>query len=199
MVFRRALRAGEVRALTDELQQRSTRRAAPLLRVGTCAAPPTIDGKLDDPAWTRAAGLTGLSNIFHQRLSGLPTTVRVCRDSERLYIAYQCAIPKARRPGQHGRADTARPGMRTRVEVPRARPRAALTTIPLVATLRGADPGLHSGQKAGMATAGGDLRDRDHWCAEVSIPFASLGRGTTRSGQLWRATSAAMWPPGQGL
>lgn len=55
-------------------------------------APPTIDGKLDDPCWRNAP----VARDFRQRTpgDGIPeserTEVRICRDDHALYIAARC-------------------------------------------------------------------------------------------------------------
>ncbi|HUS80900.1 MAG TPA: LamG-like jellyroll fold domain-containing protein, partial [Armatimonadota bacterium] len=178
VILRRALSMGEVRALHDSLVQRTQRRSPPLLRVGRCVRAPVIDGELGDPAWSASAGLTGLTNIFHQRLSALPTTVRVCYDDERFYVAYDCAIPQGARPvGSRGERDTGSPWHEDSAEVFLAPdPAHPEDHYPLVTHCAGLILDLHSGQKGWD----GDWQvatsvTQSAWRAEVSVSFGSLG------------------------
>jgi len=54
--------------------------------------PPTIDGRLDDPAWESAARIAGFSQVapFHGEPSPVLTTVFVGYDDEALYVAFRC-------------------------------------------------------------------------------------------------------------
>ncbi len=164
-------------------------RSQPLLRVGRCAAPPIIDGKLDDDAWSRAAGLTGLVNIFHQRLSILPTTVRVAYDDERLYVAYDCVIPAdARLVGAPGDRDTGRPWHDDSIEIflspDTNKPEAYFQ---LIGNWAGLIYDLRAGRPAWDAPW--EFRSRvgpGRWCAEVAVPFAALEAPTPDPGNRWR-------------
>ncbi|MEM7012558.1 MAG: DUF5916 domain-containing protein, partial [Verrucomicrobiota bacterium] len=53
---------------------------------------PKIDGKLDDPCWEKAAVIDQftLRDPFEGGKPSEPTKVRVCYDSEQLYIAFEC-------------------------------------------------------------------------------------------------------------
>jgi hypothetical protein len=59
------------------------------------ATPPVIDGDLSDPCWSQAEVAVG----FHPRgadrtqWADLPTSLRLCYDSEALYLAYECPEP----------------------------------------------------------------------------------------------------------
>ncbi len=64
-------------------------RATGALDCPRSAAPPKIDGKLDDAAWRRAAAIDGFVSASGAR--GAPNTrVRVCFDARALYLAVEC-------------------------------------------------------------------------------------------------------------
>jgi hypothetical protein len=62
-----------------------------------CRAPradqaPTIDGRLDDPAWKRAATFTGVYPFNHTRKLDEPNTIwKVTWDADYLYFGFRCA------------------------------------------------------------------------------------------------------------
>jgi len=158
--------------------------------VGKCATPPAIDGVLDDTGWPSASGFTGMSNIFHQRLSDLPTTVRLCYDSDALYIAYDCTLPEGAAPvGSVGDRDTGSPWHEDSAEIFLAPgPARPEDHYQLVTNSSGLIFDLHSGQKSwngdwSVATAATE----GHYYVEVAIPFASLGAATPQPGERWRA------------
>ena len=64
----------------------------PLVKVPHAAAPITIDGKLDDPAWTNAVTFTGLYRFnSREKLSSPATTWKILWDETYLYFAFDCA------------------------------------------------------------------------------------------------------------
>jgi hypothetical protein len=66
----------------------------PVLAVPCVAAPPVIDGTLDDAAWAHAAIIPRLGPAHggagKDRIARLPTTVRVAWDANCLYVAFAC-------------------------------------------------------------------------------------------------------------
>ena len=58
-------------------------------------APPTIDGRLDDPAWAQATPATDFSTIQPNPgvLASRRTEVRVLYDDEAVYVAFRCFEP----------------------------------------------------------------------------------------------------------
>ena len=64
----------------------------PPIRVPHAAAPLTMDGRLDEPAWTNAATFTGLYRFNSRgKLSGPATTWKILWDETYLYFAFDCA------------------------------------------------------------------------------------------------------------
>lgn len=68
--------------------------AVPVLRIPHTAVAPVVDGNLDEPAWARAAVISGLreSRGGHEqdRIDRLPTTIRVLWDENYLYVGFAC-------------------------------------------------------------------------------------------------------------
>ena len=67
---------------------RTERRA----RVRRVAAPPRLDGRLDDPCWKAVQALRLRNNLTREPYEP-PTTVRLAYDAEYLYVAAQCDEP----------------------------------------------------------------------------------------------------------
>lgn len=61
------------------------------------AVPPKMDGKLDDPAWAKAAVIGQFGKAPDRSRPTFPTEVRLCHDSERLYLAFRCSHPDTSR------------------------------------------------------------------------------------------------------
>lgn len=63
------------------------------LAVPVCTEAPRIDAELTDAAWQKAPPYTGFTLIGTERVAGVQTTVRVCRDDAWLYMAIRCDEP----------------------------------------------------------------------------------------------------------
>ncbi|GEM_PF-1053181 len=55
--------------------------------------PPTVDGRLDDAAWTQAARINDFRVLGRAQAAPLATTAYVCFTDERLYVAFRCSVP----------------------------------------------------------------------------------------------------------
>ncbi len=66
----------------------------PSLDVPMAETAPAIDGKLDDPAWGKAAVINGLcpsrGGKYQDKIDKVPTIVRLLWDKDYLYISYEC-------------------------------------------------------------------------------------------------------------
>ncbi len=66
----------------------------PSLNVPKADTAPQIDGKLDDPAWAKAAVINGLrpcrGGKYQEKIDKVPTTIRLLWDENYLYVAYEC-------------------------------------------------------------------------------------------------------------
>lgn len=64
----------------------------PVVKAHITAAPPKIDGILDDPAWNQAAPADAL--LQREPDKGAPSTehteIRILRDDDQLYIGFRC-------------------------------------------------------------------------------------------------------------
>ena len=65
-----------------------------LLTVPPANPPPTIDGLLDDPAWSRAAEATGFLLNTERTYAREQTWAKLCYDDRFLYLALRCAESK---------------------------------------------------------------------------------------------------------
>ena len=66
----------------------------PVYRAPKAAAPPVVDGALDDPAWATAP-VVQLAGSFDGRKAGLRTLARVTWDDQFVYLAFDCEDPDA--------------------------------------------------------------------------------------------------------
>ena len=64
----------------------------PRLTVSAVGAPMTIDGRLDEPAWPKAAKAEDFL-LASGKKPVSPTAVSICRDNQNLYIAFRCDDP----------------------------------------------------------------------------------------------------------
>jgi len=64
--------------------------ALKVAKVARCDAPPAIDGRLDDPAWTGADVLTDFVRWGNTAAAQYPTRARLLHDGTMLYIALDC-------------------------------------------------------------------------------------------------------------
>ena len=71
--------------------------------LGDGEAPPTIDGRLEEPLWSRVTPLTGLRQVLPE--TGDPaserTEVRLCFGPQELYIAVSCFDSQPERSEEH--------------------------------------------------------------------------------------------------
>ena len=84
---------------------------APPVLVYPCervAAPPVVDGRLDDAAWEKAAPVSGFTYHDRRELAPVQTAFRVVYDAEALYVGVRCEEPLWQKmtPGTPGMRDT---------------------------------------------------------------------------------------------
>ncbi len=73
---------------TDEKPQPPLER--PHIQAVKVNESPNIDGLLDDPAWQRAAKVTGFWRTDFDEMASEQTEVLICHDDEHLYVAFLC-------------------------------------------------------------------------------------------------------------
>jgi hypothetical protein len=174
--------------------------AVPRLPAGVAA--PTIDGKLDDPAWKSA----GAADAF--RVAGAPapakrqTTVRLACDAKALYLAFECEEPQ---PARLRKACAARDGaaifsddtveffFATGERVANNFWHVAINPANTVWDGMVADAQYHLDLRS--AAAAGEKS----WCVEVAIPWESLHLEGPPQGGAWKGNfgrvSKAAEPP----
>jgi len=155
---------------------RKTLPEAPVAHVAETAAPPKVDGKLDEPAWAKAPLLTlgwkldGTDRAHHH------TEVRLLRDKASLYAAIRCSEPlldrlRAERRSHDGepyRDDSVEIFLGTRGTYFHFGINAAGSTY----DARGKDASWDSGLRAAVG------RSKDGWHVELAIPLrAMVGEG----------------------
>ncbi len=162
----------------------------PLLTVPHSAQAPVVDGALGDAAWEGAAGFAGMAPIGDDSLSPDLTRVRVLYTDERLYLAWECHFaPEAELQAVARERDTGKPWREDSVELfllPGEQ--ATREYYQLIGNSVGSIYDLHVGRAQWngaweFATTTG----QGVWYAELSVPFADLGRATPADGELWRA------------
>ena len=62
------------------------------------STPPTIDGRLDEPAWATAPAVASFTQKFPDegRAPSDPTTMRILYDDEAIYVAFECTQKHSR-------------------------------------------------------------------------------------------------------
>ncbi len=68
--------------------------AVPVIQAERVAAPPAIDGVLDDSCWQGREKMTGFANSDHGGPALVDTEAMICRDEDNLYIAFICHDPQ---------------------------------------------------------------------------------------------------------
>ncbi len=149
--------------------------------VAPCAAPPAIDGNLDDHCWraaTHAAGFYPLSTVFPIAPAD-QTEVWLCADKTHLYIAFRCLDSQA----AHLVASATQRGASldnddfVGVDIDSQNSRRNFSTF--LVNPRGIQNENLEGGTADNITWAGDWkaaasRRADGWVCEMSIPFALL-------------------------
>lgn len=141
------------------------------------AAPPRIDGVLDDATWQDTEPLGRLRIIESYSFSKYPTEVRLAYDKDNLYVAFRCTEPNpaglvanaARRDGAVWDDDSVEIFLDPALE---GDPyyQHAVNAAGVIFDTRNRWGSDWNGQCA-TATA----RGKDHWIAELSIPWTSMG------------------------
>ena len=163
------------------------RLTVPTLTVGRAAAPPKLDGSLDDPLWKHAARI-GLDDLRGGARVTQPTQAWAAWDEGRLYVAARCAesrmsriLANVKRPdGPVWQDDCVElfvkpdPRQRTYFHIAAN----ALGTV-FDARCPPADKAWQSGARVAAA------RDARSWSVEMVIPFAAFG-GPPKLGSRWR-------------
>ncbi len=169
----------------------------PVITVGPCGKPPTIDGTLAPGEWDMAAGTVGFVEIGTGTLSSIATQVRLSYDATSLYVAFRCPFtdPLA---GAKLERDSGSPWDDDCVEL-FLQPEVGFTGKYFHLVLN-AFGGLWDAEdhNAGWNMGGqwATTRDKGVWTAELSIPHASLGTLPPSEGTTWQANLCRSIGPG---
>ena len=169
-----------------------TAGSVPMVRVGRAAAPPRIDGKLDDACWTNAAVLTPFLRHDGMGLARQQTIGRMCWDDRALYMAFTCSeralVPASQKSHLLKREVTRHDGPVFGDESIELflRPGATGHYYQLAANILGTryesramDASFDAPWQAATTTG------TTAWHLEVAVPFASLGTPTPKPGGTW--------------
>ena len=176
--------------------------------IAVCAAPPKVDGSLDDACWktaTRAGGFYRLGGTAPIQ-PGDQTEAWICADATHLYLAFHCLDrhPEMIHANQIQRNGRISEDDYVAVDIDSQNNHHGYSTFSV--TARGTQGENIEGGTADNITWAGDWkaatrRTRDGWTAEMSIPFALLRypKGTTAFGlnlsrKLAREPSVENWP-----
>lgn len=197
-----ALRDKELAELNpvERATPRVNKPRASVRSLPTRFAAPTIDGKLDDPAWQQATVLKGFQPLmyFVRDRVAVETTCRVTCDKQFLYLAFDCVEPRVveltSRPVEERRRNRTTLVLSTSAE--------SSSFVRIDVPLEGAarllirKPG---NEWTGEAVERGELQSAHHttdksWTAEWRVAWAEIG-GVPEVGQTRRATVTRVRSP----
>jgi hypothetical protein len=177
-------------------QPLAIRRTQPAFHLIPGATAPAIDGRLDDPCWTRAVAATEFSDPGGNACVIEPTTVFFAQDASNLYFAARCTqtdgpplVRALERDAAVHRDDCvgfflcADPAEKTVYQIYF---NAAGTVFDQKITVEA--PGQYRGE---MAKWNGEYtvatqQVAGEWIVEATIPFAVLGTAAPSPGERWR-------------
>jgi len=133
------------------------------LRVPAAAAPPQVDGRLDDACWADALVQDGFVRADGAALARTPTRFRLAADGNCLYLAAQVPLGAALNTAPKDEALVLRVGTGRELHELGVNGEGALTCT------RSGDATWKPGAQAAAAAAGGE------WAVEMSVPLAALG------------------------
>ncbi len=179
-------------------------RTPPSVEVQAAHPAPVIDGRLDDLVWRLFPPISAFVSLPDApEPPSRPTLAWLADDGERLYVAFRCAEPDpGRLRGEVRERDGDRIWEDDDVEVFLAPPgeasggrEDAAPYFQVIVNAAGAVYDREHGGRGVAWNADGLLaavaRDGESWSAELSIPFAALGRGAPpASGERWRLNLA---------
>ncbi|NLC58994.1 MAG: DUF4091 domain-containing protein [Armatimonadetes bacterium] len=165
----------------------ATAQAAPVALCPVVSTPPTLDGRLDDPAWMRVPANGGFRDPNDQRSAVPATRFYLCTDGQWLYVAVKMADPE---PDRLRRPNLGRDQIRWEevIEIFLA-PDADAPLYYHFAV----DPGGSDYDNQGQGNATDNNYPWRHaqaitsqgWTAEIALPLTALGRpGGLRAGDL---------------
>ena len=171
----------------------SPRPGARTVRALRAAAPPELDGRLDDTCWQEVDSVSG----FLLRKTDTPATYQsfgfVCYDEAHIYVAVKCLMPAGQRPAGEPRPGSDAPvwGGDELIEVMIDPGVSGAEYFQFVVSAYGAvyDVARREGGTAsddawhGDWQAAANIAD-GYWSAELAIPYHTIGI-TSQTGSTW--------------
>ncbi len=182
--------------------------AAATLPVYTCnkvSTPPAMDGTLHDDAWTHAMPVTLVDSPTGEPATKL-TKARMCYDDRNLYVGFECTASQitatmTRRDDPIYQEDVVEIFVAPACDMGQhfeivVSPRNVVFDADIHMSQDGKSPGPGTsfawtceGLRTAVHISGAPSKDSKvctGWTAELSIPFAALGRATPKAGERWR-------------
>jgi hypothetical protein len=170
----------------------------PLLIVPRASTAVTIDGRLDEGAWSTASRVPLPINADTVYPHSQWAYASVCYDNENLYVGFDSAknpgpvaAAAGRRDGNVWEDDAFELFLAPTPKSPKDFFQFAFNSAAVVFDARHGRSDWNG--KVSVKTAVTD----DHWTAEVAVPFAELGAGAPKAGETWLGNFCRDWarPP----
>ena len=174
--------------------------------------PPTIDGRLDDAAWTAALKQTDFTRPRSDRPPGKAIEAKLCFDRQALYLAVVCAEPKPGRMKARATVEDDNVWQDDCVEVWVRTTPSALEFDQFIVNTLGTRQSVRRRQrrveKPWRPTWQPKVRiERSRWVVEMRIPFSDLDVPEPKAGDMFQLkigredhtdpnVALATWPPG---
>ncbi len=168
---------------------------APVARCRPFKTAPTIDGNLDDPAWSDSTALSGFLHPYGDRPAEHPTEVRSGYDNENLYFSFLCREPDPATLVTSIKEHDGKVWQDDSIDIFLDMKLDRETYCQLVVN---ADGVTFDGKKGGepweakARVAAG--RRKDAWTLEIAIPWESLGIQTPEQASKFGFESARFRP-----
>lgn len=187
-ILKTALTAEAVREKYRVAMSGQVQHERPLLTVGHCARPPTIDGKIEEAEWASAGGTAGLVEIASGVLSAAQTRFLVTYDDKNVYLAFICPMTGKPFANKTGR-DAGAPWDEDSVEA-WLQPEVGFTGkyFHVIVNAAGSLADFEDQNAAWNGTSAWAVaQDDTAWTAEIAVPHASLGTMAPTPGTKWQA------------
>jgi hypothetical protein len=138
----------------------------------------SLDGRLDDAVWGKAASLDGFVTIYDGERALSDTQARIFYDDTSLYIGIRCQCQEDELPWGLEKVDLL---LNPEPYTPYYSHLGVTAFGGELVLVQNLGPGKAQNDKWSASTSS----DKGFWSAEVVIPFAALGEDTPEDGALW--------------
>lgn len=162
----------------------------PLAKAAYASAAPVIDGKLDDPAWQKAAPAT---LALEQRDSATQTQMRLLWDRQALYIGIRVAEPAMDKIRADAEEHDGKVWLDDSVEFFLCPDRVTNRYLQLIVNSAGVlydGTGSLSGTESASWNTRADvktMRGQGEWTAEIRLTWSDIGHAAPVQGNVWTA------------